>query len=256
MPPTGASSPQATRRPFPVVSSLLLGAAVLLFALPGVSGALAFDRMAVNAGQLWRLATAHLTHWTLDQLFWDGAVFLALGAICERRSRARTFACMATSAIAITGALWLLAPGLATYRGLSGIDSALFAMLAVWLGADARRDRDVRRLAIVLAATLAFSAKVTFECLTGTTLFVTSSGAMQPIPLAHVIGAAVGLILGCRSAPFPKLLGALANPRGPAPRAPHAATLTPAPSPAAAPAWRTARRSTSSTSSPRRSTPR
>jgi rhomboid family GlyGly-CTERM serine protease len=196
---TRSSSPRATGRPLAAVSSLLfLASVLLLFAMPGTAAVLAYDRAGVDAGQIWRLLTAHLTHWNSDHLFWDATVFLLLGILCEHRSRARTVACILVSGVAITGTLWLFTPELSSYRGLSGIDSALFAMLATWLAIEAVHAGDRARVTLVLIVTGAFAAKVAFECATGATLFVDSSGEMQPVPLAHVIGGVVGLALGVR----------------------------------------------------------
>jgi hypothetical protein len=99
--------------------------------------------------------------------------------------------------------LWVGLPDLQTYRGLSGIDSALFALLATLLLKQewqARRWKWVVPLALVC---LAFAAKVGYELATGLTIFVDSRAvAMIPVPLAHGAGAGVGVMVGL--APFPK----------------------------------------------------
>jgi hypothetical protein len=56
-----------------------------------------------------------------------------------------------------------------------------------------------RRGAAVLAigCLVAFVAKIVFELLTGSAFFVHDASGMVPVPLAHVMGATVGALVGC-----------------------------------------------------------
>jgi hypothetical protein len=86
---------------------------------------------------------------------------------------------------------------MATYRGLSGIDSALFALLAVRVGRQSLSEKDWLKLSIAGIIAGGFAAKVGFEFVTGATLFVDSTAAgMTPVPLAHVVGGLVGIVCG------------------------------------------------------------
>jgi hypothetical protein len=108
------------------------------------------------------------------------------------------------SAVLIPLTLWMFATWMTTYRGLSGIDSALFAMLAAVMLREAFAERDWSRLGLVATISLGFAAKVGFEIVSGATLFVDSSAAgMTPVPLAHVVGALVGLFCGLSACPIP-----------------------------------------------------
>lgn len=173
-----------------------LAIVAVLVALAGGEPLLQYDAGAIAGGQWWRIITCHFTHWTADHLMWDAVTFAALGFACERMHRRATLACLAVAAIAIPLAIAAAMPELATYRGLSGLDSALFMLLAVfvvrrsWAGGG-------RWLGIAAAAAIAgFAGKTMFEVATGTTLFVESSGAFVPIPLSHLAGAAAGLVIG------------------------------------------------------------
>ncbi len=97
----------------------------------------------------------------------------------------------------VPAAVWIFLPGMERYRGLSGLDSAFFALLA----AEVLREkwREGRRLwaLAVLAAALAFAGKIAWELATGTAVFVDSAAAgMVPVPLAHLVGAACGAAVG------------------------------------------------------------
>jgi rhomboid family GlyGly-CTERM serine protease len=164
-----------------------------------LSDALQYSRAAVDAGEWWRFATASFVHWSLNQLLWDGIAFVALACVAWRLSRTRFAVAFIASAIAIPICIHLFAPNVATYRGLSGVDSALFVLVAMLVGKRAR---------IVL---LLFAAKIAFEFATGTTLFVHElAPGVASLPIAHVIGAAIGLLSQLRLQ-RPQLLGQSSN---------------------------------------------
>ena len=71
--------------------TLILGGLVLLINAPLLGGAagpgeaswLILDRTAVGQGEVWRLLTGHLLHYTPRHLGWDLLAFLLLGGWCE-----------------------------------------------------------------------------------------------------------------------------------------------------------------------------
>ena len=182
---SGAFSLPCDPRRHPTV--FLSAVSTLIFLLPSVAPYLEYDRAAIASGETWRLVTGHLVHYSFDHFFWDAITFLALGAACERFGATRLLACLAASALAISASIWLCLPSVATYRGLSGVDSALFGLL---IAASGRTTLSV----ICLAG---FFLKMAFELATGQTIFVTNlgSGAVG-VPLAHLVGAAAGLAAG------------------------------------------------------------
>lgn len=179
---------------FPVLTLGLAALAIAVHLAPGAREALAFDRPALAAGQLWRVVSCHWVHWSTQHLLWDVGSFLVLGAACERRSRARLASCITGSALVI-GALvaWGLTD-LARYGGLSGVDCALFALLGAELWVEQRRAGRAAASALALGLGLALALKLGFEWTTGTAVFVSHLGsAVSPVPAAHVAGAAVGV---------------------------------------------------------------
>lgn len=181
----------------PGVSLLLVAAACLVMALPSLADRLQFDRAAVAQGELWRIATCHLTHWSFEHLFWDAAALLFLGFVIEHDNRRRLLMCMGLSAVLIPLVVYAWMPELSTYRGLSGIDSAVFMLLATALLSDSWAQRDWGWTLVCTAVVGGFAAKTGFEFLTGDTLFVDATAAeMLPVPMAHVIGAGIGVLCG------------------------------------------------------------
>ncbi|MGD9127901.1 MAG: rhombosortase [Planctomycetia bacterium] len=179
----------------PFISLALAVAACLVMVFPSLADLLQYDRSSIAGGQWWRIATCHLTHWSLDHLFWDAIVLLVIGFVIERDNLRRLLTCMGLSAVLIPLAVWTCMPELPTYRGLSGIDSAVFMLLAVTLLHESWARRDRGWILICTAMIIGFTAKAGFEFLTGTTLFVDAAEAnMLPVPLAHLIGAAIGVL--------------------------------------------------------------
>ena len=171
----------------------------VLLAMPQTqawTAALQYDRAGVMDGQWYRLLTCHLTHWSFDHLSWDVVPFLGIGAACLLRPVKAFWTTLLVATITITLAVHVATP-LETYRGLSGIDSALFGLLAIGLLKDAFRTRDRTRLLLVGFGILAFGAKTISECLTGTAVFADSASAgFVAVPLAHAVGFGVGLGAG------------------------------------------------------------
>ena len=197
------------RAGLPIATAALTLLAIGIWLVTGASELLEYRRGAIASGEFWRAITGHLTHWNADHLLWDAVMFAVLGALVERTSRRAFLATCAVSAAAISATLWFCRPGLELYRGLSGIDSALFVFQAGWLVREALRERRCVAALLPTVALAGFAAKIGYELATGATLFVDSAAAgFAPLPLAHVIGAAVGLLtLGA----FVRKLGASAN---------------------------------------------
>lgn len=186
-----------TARRLPGASLLLVVFAVAVSLLPGVAEWLQYDRQAVAQGAVWRLVTSHFVHWSGEHLLWDVLALGVLGQICEQDGTKWLLVCVTVSAMVISLSLWIAEPQMLTYRGLSGIDSALFAMLAVRIGQAAVINKNWMRLGLAGVVSAGFVAKMVFELLTGDTLFVDSSTAgMVPVPLAHVVGSLVGVVCG------------------------------------------------------------
>ena len=124
-------------------------------------------------------------------------MFAVLGVVAERRDRAAFLRCTAGAAALISAGLWLFRPDVTHYRGLSGIDSALFVMTAMAACADALASGRRRTAAIAGVVLALFAVKTLWELTTGSALFVDAAAAgFEPIPLAHALGAAADAAAG------------------------------------------------------------
>jgi rhomboid family GlyGly-CTERM serine protease len=194
------------------MAGVLLLAAVAIVAIvaiiaqlssPDIARALEWKRESMGAGIPWGVLTGHLAHWSWNHLVWDLVAFVGLSFACLRVRPRRFIVCLGLSAIAIPIVVFVFHPELATYRGLSGIDSALFALFitGLWrVGSPGPRFLNGARLLALVGAVL-FLAKTVFEILSGQTLFVQSGEAgFVPVPSAHLAGFVAGLVaaLGVR----------------------------------------------------------
>jgi rhomboid family GlyGly-CTERM serine protease len=198
------TSPHPVRRPAWLLTGLLSAVMVALALAPGAAAWFQLDREAISAGEWWRVLTCHLVHWNDEHALWDVAVFAVLGGLCEARGR-RTYAiCLALSGAAIGLGVWFLLPDLDTYRGASGIDSALFGLLLVALLRESG-PWPAWRGACLVGVVLGFAAKVAWEAAGGQTIFVDSIAAgMVPVPMVHALGGLIGAAVGiARTAPRP-----------------------------------------------------
>jgi len=156
---------------------------------------LEFDRHALLAGEIWRLWTGHLVHYSWRQTLVDGAVALVAGLIAVRAyGLRRLLATMALAAPFISVALLLAAPDCLYYRGSSG----LAVMLSVMAGASLwPRAGNVARLALAVM-TLSLAAKIAAEA-----LLIAQGWSDMPTDVriswqAHLLGAIAGGVAAWR----------------------------------------------------------
>ena len=153
---------------------------------------LVYDRALVEQGEIWRLVTSHLVHFSVAHLGWN---LLAIGGACvvawQRDCRRTTT--VALLAAAFGGlAIHFFAPSLSRYGGLSGIAAALVVHVALCGLVERGAWRVVSATTIALVV-----AKVGLELASGEFLLVgEGSGAgMVPAPLAHLGGIMAALVV-------------------------------------------------------------
>ena len=172
----------------PYVSILLTLAAVLIHLSYSLRLQLLYDRSALVHQELWRLLTC---------LFWSAMTFLGMGSICEMMDRKKLLVAVGLSALLIPITIWWGMSGLKIYGGLSGLDCALYALLMVLLIKREIRSGNRVWLAFFSIMLAGLIAKITYETLTGMTIFVSNNHAgMVPVPLAHLVGGIIGTVVG------------------------------------------------------------
>jgi len=173
---------------YPMLTLLTISACLFFYAF-GADGVLQYDRTAIFGGELWRLLTAHMIHFSLLHLLFNTGAFTAAGWIIERRNYPAFGSLLAVSALCISVVMLLWLPDMHYYGGLSGIVHAVLFYLALW---EAVSDRESRNIARAFAWILLM--KVTLEFFYGDTLLTSlEPEVFVAVPLSHVIGVAVAM---------------------------------------------------------------
>lgn len=181
----------------PRASLLLSLAAGLIHLFYGLRVQLLYDRSALAHHELWRLLTCHWVHLSWDHLFWSAVTFLGLGSLCELMDKKKYYATVGVCVILIPLTIWWGMPRLMIYGGLSGLDCALYALLMVLLIKREVRSRSRFWATLFSLLLMGLVAKITYETVTGLTIFVSNHHAgMVPVPLAHLVGGVVGTGIG------------------------------------------------------------
>jgi len=165
---------------------------LILYAVPSLAATMEFHTSVDFHDQVLQTLGCHLLHWTTEHLFWDLSMFVILGAICERFNRTTYVVSLIASAALIPPIAAFFHPAIETYRGLSGIDSALFGLAVVTMGLESLRKGDRTGSLIQFGLLAAMVFKIGHELLTGNTLFV-ASDSFAPVPVAHIVGVIVGI---------------------------------------------------------------
>lgn len=147
---------------------------------------LAYDPQAIMAGELWRLWTAHVVHFSWQHAVSDALVLFVATALAERLVPARmVWTALALGAPLIALALLYTAPGMVEYRGASG----LAVMMAVLCGALEWRGASGGGRLVLAALGCGLAAKVVAEAFG---LSIGLAGLPQDVAVAwqaHLVGA-------------------------------------------------------------------
>lgn len=172
--------------------TIVLATVCLLLAGAGADAAtvLAWQRDALLRGELWRLWTGHIVHFSPAHALADTLAVAATGALAETTLGPRRMAAvLLLGAPLLSVGLVACAPALAEYRGASG----LAILLAVLAGGLAWRDRPDARPLLSFAA-CALAAKVVVEHASGDPAVAALPDGVVVAWQAHLGGALLG---GC-----------------------------------------------------------
>lgn len=176
--------------------TLLISAFVIIApSAAELSGLMTIDLRNITLADSYRVFTCHLLHWSSNHLLWDLAMFTTLGAIAETNMPRRYRWTLVVSALLIPAGVVLHHPEMETYRGLSGIDTALFGLIVADLLGRRLIERNWKSAFWFSLLLFGLLAKMLAETLAGTNIFV-SDTSFVPLPVAHLIGAVIGLVIG------------------------------------------------------------
>lgn len=157
-----------------------------------VAELLEFDRQSILAGEIWRLWTGHLVHYSVQHALIDVATALVAAAIVlPALGWRRLCRVVALAAPLISIGLLVIAPDCLYYRGASGI-AVLLVVLAtrlLWPRAGA-----VARGALLLLA-VALLGKIAAEALGYAAPWSDLPGDVRVVWQAHLLGALAALTI-------------------------------------------------------------
>ena len=169
---------------------VVVGSALVQMA-PALARAVQFDRAAVAGGQWWRILTCHWAHWGWAHWAGDISALVGLWWLAEDRLRGVAPMCLA-AAVCVGLTVCFAPPGVASYRGMSGVNHALL----VWvLLARAAETRGALRIGCIVTL-VGIAAKIAYE-------FTMEAGApayslpegIALVPATHAAGALVGAVV-------------------------------------------------------------
>jgi len=165
--------------------------ALVALCLVADGSALEYEQSRVAEGEIWRLLTGQMVHWTPRMAFFDLGMLLGLGAWLEIRGDRQLAAVSLGLGAVLTAVAIHLSPDLFVYRGSSGMASALFVLAAFRIAGSP----DPWTRALAVSAVALFLAKAAFESLAGQTLFAGElPQGVRVVPLVHLLGGLAGAV--------------------------------------------------------------
>jgi rhomboid family GlyGly-CTERM serine protease len=190
---TGGEVSKRKSPQFSIILSILFTLPTFfIYLFPRGADFLEYDRSRLASGELWRLFTCHLAHWTAEHLLWDLGTVVVLAFACAPLGMRRLGGALGLAAFTIPLAIWIALPAMERYRGLSGLASALFILLTVSILRTARAERRPWMFVAALLALGGFAAKLTWELATASPAFVGADSGFVAVPLAHLVGGVCG----------------------------------------------------------------
>jgi rhomboid family GlyGly-CTERM serine protease len=175
----------------PLTALLLCGAAGTVFALPQLQALLIYNRAAIDDGEIWRLITGNLVHFSPSHFLYDVVALFAAGALIEIRGY-RHFATLCLVSGALIGAIvYIGSPEILVFGGLSGIVTAA----VTWLCLNGLTEAGGWQR-LCLLALICLAIKLGVEMALGSSLLAGAEPqTFVPVPASHVAGAATALLL-------------------------------------------------------------
>lgn len=167
-----------------ILTLFIIILSIIAYSFPRFSDMLVYDRQAIFSGELWRLLTAPLVHFSISHIFWNIVVFSVAGfAINIYGFRNFWLLCGLTTVISSILFLLLL-PELEHYGGLSGLATGAVAYFCLCSAYKSRKNRSIWLIIIAL-----MGLKILIETIMGIPVFAQVERIpFRVVPLAHITG--------------------------------------------------------------------
>lgn len=188
--------PEGPGRQFPVVTLLVVAAAIGTYVIPGLASHMVYDRSAILSGEVWRLLTGNWVHFSGTHLLYDLLALGIAGWIIERRRYPHFGLLCVLSALAIGTTLLAIRPEVQSYGGLSGVATGAIIYLAL---PGVKEPAPWRWICV--AALILIIGKVLLESITGRFIIAAANSVpFVPLPLSHIVGGLTASVIFAWSA--------------------------------------------------------
>ena len=197
------------KRDCPARTLLLMLIAIAIFAVPKVASFLIYDREAILSGEIWRLITGNLVHFTPAHLLFDLTAIGVAGWIIETRGYPHFWGLAGLSACSVGAGLLVGMPEVSQYGGLSGVAIGM----TVYASLCGMRENGLWQR-VCTALFLLIIVKVALEFLTGQSLSTAMANTpFIPVPLSHAMGVLAGSLVALTNKDLVLANRSLKNPR-------------------------------------------
>ena len=174
----------------PLWSLGLVAVALLTHRFDGAADLFVYDREGIAAGELWRLLTGHLVHFSTAHLVNNLVVLVPALWLVETRYVKDAGLLLLVAASTVGIAVFAGAPELQTFGGASGISLAFLTYACL------RGIHENRRWRMVCGVLLSIvCAKLAAEIFWGWGLLNWEANGFVPVALSHFVGTATGIAL-------------------------------------------------------------
>lgn len=176
---------------FPVFTFLLVTGSLCLFLLPERAHLFVYDRNRVLTGDIWRLFTGHLVHFSWSHIAYNIVLLAFAGSWLERMNRSQYLWLVTLTVMASSLYFLIMLPDQERYGGLSGLASATVVYLSLY---EIRYRRNARL--IWYAVLILFAVKVGYEIMLREAIFASpDSIPFEVVPSVHVAGGLIAAIM-------------------------------------------------------------
>ena len=153
-----------------------------------------YDRALILKGEIWRLVTCHLVHWSPAHFYLDSVVFIFQGITFEQKIGKKYWFVLLVSTLFISVSLLIFRKDLIFYRGISGIINTQLVLGSGLFIFDKAMSKNMRGMFSVCFSI--HMIKIIYETVNRAPFFSTHLlGDMGLFtPAAHLSGVVLGFI--------------------------------------------------------------
>lgn len=174
----------------PVFTIAVALASLLASILPELSSLLIFDRSAILRGEIWRIFTCHVVHFSVPHLIYNLLVFIVSGYIIEKNNFRQFgwFCFWLASAISIS--LFVFKPNMVYYGGLSGVACGSLYYLALVGIKNGRPWQSICQLIVLFVP-----VKIAIEIYNSASILpYWEQQSFVPMHTSHIVGCTVAML--------------------------------------------------------------